>query len=67
VREAILAVDATYPGIAFRVLDDRGALRRFVNVFVPTRTSAFSTASTRCSRRARPFRSCRPWPAAECR
>ena len=27
VREAILAVDATYPGIAFRVLDDRGALR----------------------------------------
>ena len=34
VREAILAVDATYPGIAFRVLDDRGALRRFVNVFV---------------------------------
>jgi len=24
VREAILAVDATYPGIAFRVLDDRG-------------------------------------------
>src|SRR6202021_1136235 len=34
VREAILAVDVAYPGIAFRVLDDRGALRRFVNVFV---------------------------------
>jgi molybdopterin converting factor small subunit len=34
VREAIWAVDAAYPGIAFRVLDDRGALRRFVNVFV---------------------------------
>ena len=34
VREAILAVDGAYPGIAFRVLDDRGALRRFVNVFV---------------------------------
>ncbi len=34
VREAIEAVDAAYPGIASRVLDDRGALRRFVNVFV---------------------------------
>ncbi len=34
VREAIAAVDAAYPGIALRVLDDRGALRRFVNVFV---------------------------------
>ena len=34
VREAIVAVDAAHPGIAFRVLDDKGALRRFVNVFV---------------------------------
>ena len=34
VRDAIVAVDEAYPGIAFRVLDDRGALRRFVNVFV---------------------------------
>jgi len=34
VREAIVAVDVAYPGIALRVLDDRGALRRFVNVFV---------------------------------
>jgi molybdopterin converting factor small subunit len=34
VREAIVAVDAAFPGIAFRVLDDKGALRRFVNVFV---------------------------------
>jgi molybdopterin synthase sulfur carrier subunit len=34
VREAILAVDVAYPGIAVRVLDDRGALRRFVNIFV---------------------------------
>lgn len=34
VREAIAAVDAAYPGVAFRVLDDRGTLRRFVNVFV---------------------------------
>jgi molybdopterin synthase sulfur carrier subunit len=34
VREAVMAVDAAYPGVAFRVLDDHGALRRFVNVFV---------------------------------
>jgi len=34
VREAIVAVDAAYPGVALRVLDDRGTLRRFVNVFV---------------------------------
>jgi len=34
VREAILAVDVAYPGLAGRILDDRGALRRFVNVFV---------------------------------
>ncbi|HQT99175.1 MAG TPA: MoaD/ThiS family protein [Acidimicrobiales bacterium] len=34
VREAIMAVDVDFPGIAQRVLDDRGALRRFVNVFV---------------------------------
>ena len=34
VRDAVLAVEARYPGIASRVLDDRGALRRFVNVFV---------------------------------
>jgi molybdopterin converting factor small subunit len=34
VREAILAVDGAYPGLAGRVLDESGALRRFVNVFV---------------------------------
>jgi sulfur-carrier protein len=34
VRDAIQAVDVAFPGVAFRVLDDRGALRRFVNVFV---------------------------------
>jgi sulfur-carrier protein len=34
VREAILAVDDAYPGLATRVLDDQGTLRRFVNVFV---------------------------------
>jgi molybdopterin converting factor small subunit len=34
VREAIAAVELLHPGIASRVLDDQGALRRFVNVFV---------------------------------
>jgi len=34
VREAINAVDVEYPGLAGRVLDDAGSLRRFVNVFV---------------------------------
>jgi molybdopterin converting factor small subunit len=34
VREAIEAVDALNPGLASRVLDEQGALRRFVNVFV---------------------------------
>ena len=27
-------LDATYPGIKGRILDDQGALRRFVNVYV---------------------------------
>jgi molybdopterin converting factor small subunit len=32
--EAIKALDAAHPGVAQRVLDDSGALRRFVNVYV---------------------------------
>ena len=34
VKDAILAVEALHPGLASRVLDDNGNLRRFVNVFV---------------------------------
>jgi len=34
VREAIIAVDSSYPGLAERVLEPDGRLRRFVNVFV---------------------------------
>jgi molybdopterin synthase sulfur carrier subunit len=34
VRSAIAAVDALHPGLATRVIDDDGKLRRFVNVFV---------------------------------
>ncbi|MEO6715510.1 MAG: MoaD/ThiS family protein [Mycobacteriales bacterium] len=32
--DAIKALDAAYPGVAERVLDESGALRRFVNVYV---------------------------------
>jgi molybdopterin converting factor small subunit len=32
--EAIKALDAAHPGVAERVLDESGALRRFVNVYV---------------------------------
>lgn len=31
---AIKALDAAHPGVAERVLDESGALRRFVNVYV---------------------------------
>lgn len=34
VRELIGAVEAEHPGIEARLLDEQGALRRFVNVFV---------------------------------
>jgi molybdopterin synthase sulfur carrier subunit len=34
VREVIAGLDADYPGIGGRLLDDVGQLRRFVNVYV---------------------------------
>jgi molybdopterin synthase sulfur carrier subunit len=34
VRDVIGAVEAAHPGIEARLLDERGGLRRFVNVFV---------------------------------
>jgi molybdopterin synthase sulfur carrier subunit len=33
-REIIAGLDAAYPGLAGRILDDSGKLRRFVNVYV---------------------------------
>ena len=33
-REVIAGLDATYPGIGGRIVDDTGNLRRFVNVYV---------------------------------
>jgi sulfur-carrier protein len=34
VGEALKALDAAHPGMADRLFDDSGALRRFVNVFL---------------------------------
>ena len=33
-REIIAGLDAAYPGIGGRIVDDTGKLRRFVNVYV---------------------------------
>ena len=33
-REVIASLDAAYPGLGGRILDDSGQLRRFVNVYV---------------------------------
>ncbi|MCY1022823.1 MoaD/ThiS family protein [Pyxidicoccus sp. MSG2] len=34
VREVLKDLDARFPGIGARVLDERGAVRRYVNVFL---------------------------------
>lgn len=34
VREVLKALDASYPGLGARVFDERGAVRRYVNVFL---------------------------------
>jgi molybdopterin converting factor small subunit len=34
VAEVLKALDASHPGFAERLFDDKGSLRRFVNVFV---------------------------------
>jgi molybdopterin synthase sulfur carrier subunit len=33
-REVISGLDSAYPGLAGRILDDKGNLRRFINVYV---------------------------------
>jgi molybdopterin converting factor small subunit len=33
-REVLAGLDAAYPGLAGRIVDDTGNLRRFVNVYV---------------------------------
>lgn len=34
VRDLLSNLESSYPGIGERILDDKGAVRRFVNVFV---------------------------------
>jgi len=34
VREVLKDLDARYPGLGARLLDERGAVRRYVNVFL---------------------------------
>lgn len=34
VAEVLESLDTSYPGIRSRILDDEGAIRRFVNVYV---------------------------------
>ncbi|HUZ24376.1 MAG TPA: MoaD/ThiS family protein [Streptosporangiaceae bacterium] len=33
-REVLAGLDASYPGLTGRILDDAGKIRRFVNVYV---------------------------------
>jgi sulfur-carrier protein len=33
-REVLVGLDASYPGLSGRIVDDTGNLRRFVNVYV---------------------------------
>ena len=55
-REVLAGLDATYPGLAGRIVDDTGKLRRFVNVYVGRRTCGSPRAWRPPSRRARTCR-----------
>ncbi|HEV2932182.1 MAG TPA: MoaD/ThiS family protein [Streptosporangiaceae bacterium] len=53
-REVIAGLDAAYPGIGGRILDDGGRLRRFVNVYVGEEDVRFAQGlDTRVSAGAR--------------
>jgi sulfur-carrier protein len=41
-REVLQKLDADYPGIGGRILDDTGKIRRFVNVYVGEEDVRFS-------------------------
>ena len=62
-REVIDALEQKHPGIKDRLLDDKG-VRRFVNIYVATKTRASSTGSRRSSRAAPRSASCPPSPEA---
>jgi molybdopterin synthase sulfur carrier subunit len=42
-REVIASLDAAYPGIGGRILDENGKLRRFVNVYVAEEDVRFAS------------------------
>ena len=61
----IQAIDAQYPGVADKLLDDDGNVKRFINVFVnDDEIRTLQGMHTPVRRRATRSRSCRPWPAA---
>ena len=62
-REVIAGVDASYPGIAGRILDEAGKLRRFVNVYVAEEESGSRRDSTLSSLKAHRSPLSRRWPA----
>jgi sulfur-carrier protein len=41
-REVIAGLDADYPGLGGRILDEAGQLRRFINVYVGERDVRFA-------------------------
>lgn len=41
-REVIAKLDAAYPGLGDRLVDDTGKLRRFINVYVAEQDVRFS-------------------------
>lgn len=61
--EVIESLEKSHPGIAARVLDDQGKLRRFVNVYVNATTCASRAGCRRRRRTAPASRSSRPWRA----
>jgi molybdopterin converting factor small subunit len=42
-REVIASLEAAYPGIGGRILDEKGNLRRFVNVYVAEEDVRFAS------------------------
>ena len=48
VRETLQALDAAHPGIAERLLDGNGGLRRFVNVFLADESNSPDTSRCKC-------------------
>ena len=63
-REVIAGLDAAYPGLGGRILDDGGQLRRFVNVYVGEEDVRFAQGLDTRWRRERGFPSSPRWPAA---